>query len=127
MCIEVECYEGDGRYYGGAVNTTAGGLTCQRWSAQYPHRHTFRPHLAAMLDGADNSCRNVGGVHSRPWCYTVEPDVRWQYCNVSVCGLYKASFPCTATRATREHENLNSPQMVEMTNNKQENNFKKTA
>jgi len=86
VVFSVDCYEGDGRYYGGAVNTTAGGVGCQRWSDQYPHRHTFRPGVAPMLDDAGNACRNVGGVNRRPWCYTVEPDVRWDYCNVSVCG-----------------------------------------
>ena len=85
-CVVVDCYEGDGRYYGGTVNVTDDGLACQRWSDQYPHRHTFRPDLAPLLDGAGNACRNAGGVYQRPWCYTIEPDVRWQYCNLSVCG-----------------------------------------
>ena len=76
---------GDGRYYGGPVNVTEGGLACQRWSDQYPHRHTFRPAAAPVLTGAGSACRNAGGVYRQPWCYTVEPDVRWQYCNVSVC------------------------------------------
>ena len=83
--VSVECYAGDGRYYGGPVNVTEGGLACQRWSDQYPHRHTFRPAAAPVLTGAGSACRNAGGVYRQPWCYTVEPDVRWQYCNVSVC------------------------------------------
>jgi len=84
----VDCYAGDGRYYGGAVNVTDGGLACQRWADQYPHRHTFRPDLAPLLDNAGNACRNAGGVYQRPWCYTVDPNVRWQYCDVAICGQY---------------------------------------
>lgn len=82
----MDCYSGDGRYYGGTVNSTEGGLVCQHWSEQYPHRHTFRPGLAPILVGAGNACRNAGGVYLRPWCYTVDPDVRWQYCSIPVCG-----------------------------------------
>lgn len=33
----------------------------------------------------DNYCRNPDG-HHRPWCFTMDPNTRWEYCNIKVCG-----------------------------------------
>ncbi|XP_078695288.1 C-type lectin lectoxin-Lio1-like [Branchiostoma floridae x Branchiostoma belcheri] len=34
---------------------------------------------------SENYCRNPDGVE-RPWCYTLDSSVRWQYCPVKPCG-----------------------------------------
>ncbi|XP_078684300.1 hepatocyte growth factor-like [Branchiostoma floridae x Branchiostoma belcheri] len=77
------CMFGDGATYRGTVSMTSGGLTCQRWDSQSPHPHdqTVR-HPLAGLD--ENYCRNPDG-EPRPWCYTADPDIRWQYCTVPQC------------------------------------------
>ncbi|XP_078684409.1 apolipoprotein(a)-like isoform X2 [Branchiostoma floridae x Branchiostoma belcheri] len=77
------CYFGDGATYRGTVSMTSGGLTCQRWDSQSPHPHdqTIR-HPDAGLD--ENYCRNPDG-EPRTWCYTTDPNVRWQYCTVPQC------------------------------------------
>lgn len=31
-----------------------------------------------------NYCRNPD-ADSRPWCYTTDPSVRWEYCNLKKC------------------------------------------
>ena len=34
----------------------------------------------------------LSGVVSRaggPWCYTTDPEVEWEYCNVTECGKYQ--------------------------------------
>ena len=39
----------------------------------------------ASLSGAANFCRNPDGEPHGPWCYTTDPDVRWEYCGIHPC------------------------------------------
>lgn len=68
--------------YSGNINTTLGGWTCQEWGVQYPHQHRFSPE--SNTDLAGNSCRNPDGSF-RAWCYTTNPDVVWEYCDIPIC------------------------------------------
>lgn len=36
-------------------------------------------------DLKDNYCRNPDN-RLRPWCFTMDPKVPWEYCNITVCG-----------------------------------------
>ncbi len=38
----------------------------------------------------DNYCRNPNN-DVRPWCYTMDKNTPWEYCNISVCGMF--TFP----------------------------------
>ncbi|XP_077990235.1 uncharacterized protein LOC144444621 [Glandiceps talaboti] len=77
----IECFEtSDARDYQGHVSQTRNGKTCQRWDVQYPHEHSYRGD-DFLVD--HNYCRNPSGAN-RPWCYTTDPDIRWEYCDV--CG-----------------------------------------
>ncbi|KAI8516641.1 carbohydrate binding [Branchiostoma belcheri] len=77
-----DCYVGNGATYRGQVNTTDVGLVCQRWEDQTPHSHHF---LDLSIGGlSENYCRNPDS-EKRPWCYTLDPSVRWQYCPVKSC------------------------------------------
>ncbi|XP_035678931.1 uncharacterized protein LOC118417472, partial [Branchiostoma floridae] len=77
------CMYGDGSTYRGSENTTQSGLTCQRWDSQSPHEHnTTVSHPLAGLD--ENYCRNPDGA-ARPWCYTTDPNVTREYCNIATC------------------------------------------
>ena len=45
------------------------------WNAYSPHEHGY-PNFN------DNNCRYLGTDHNQgAWCYTTDPDVRWEYCN----------------------------------------------
>ncbi|XP_078691944.1 uncharacterized protein LOC144922175 [Branchiostoma floridae x Branchiostoma belcheri] len=80
-----ECMEGDGETYRGNVARTVTGLVCQRWDSHSPHAHfAITPfwYPQSGLDG--NFCRNPDGSGG-PWCYTTDPDVRWEYCDVPTC------------------------------------------
>lgn len=37
------CFRGRGEGYRGTVGITPEGVTCQRWDAQFPHRHSYTP------------------------------------------------------------------------------------
>uniref|UniRef100_A0A8C0J727 receptor protein-tyrosine kinase n=1 Tax=Chelonoidis abingdonii TaxID=106734 RepID=A0A8C0J727_CHEAB len=80
------CYKGNGRFYQGAVNVTTSGIPCQKWSEQVPHLHRRTPQVFPELSNAENSCRNPGGENERPWCYTKDHSVNWEYCSVPLCG-----------------------------------------
>ncbi|XP_078701665.1 uncharacterized protein LOC144927803 [Branchiostoma floridae x Branchiostoma belcheri] len=78
-----DCYVGNGATYRGQVNTTDVGLVCQRWEDQTPHEHRFMDLSKYGL--SENYCRNPDN-EERPWCYTLDPSARWQYCPVKPCG-----------------------------------------
>jgi hypothetical protein len=79
----VACVQGGphGKDYRGFVNQTVSGRRCQAWSQQFPHVHHVTPALfpAAGLD--ENYCRNPDGEVG-VWCFTTDPGVPWEYCDV---------------------------------------------
>ncbi|XP_022787750.1 tyrosine-protein kinase receptor Tie-2-like [Stylophora pistillata] len=81
-----DCYYGVGVGYHGNVNVTRSGRTCQSWKSQCPHRHWRIPKDVADSQNDSNMCRNPDrSAPDGPWCYTTDPKVRWEYCNVSRC------------------------------------------
>lgn len=76
--------------YAGNVSVTNNGHACQSWSSQTPHRHQLTIDAFFPIDGsvenATNYCRDFdGSAMGRPWCYTTEPDIVWEYCTFSIC------------------------------------------
>ncbi|XP_064414501.1 muscle, skeletal receptor tyrosine-protein kinase isoform X5 [Latimeria chalumnae] len=84
--VTTSCYKEKGRFYQGSVNITSSGIPCQKWSEQAPHFHTRSPEVFPELSKSENYCRNPGGESERPWCYTMDRSVRWEYCNIPRCG-----------------------------------------
>lgn len=81
-----DCVKGRGRFYQGTVNRTKQGLPCQHWNSQLPHSHYRPPDVFPEVQNAENFCRNAGGEEPSPWCYTMDPTVRWQRCDIPICG-----------------------------------------
>uniref|UniRef100_A0A672PM31 Plasminogen-like n=1 Tax=Sinocyclocheilus grahami TaxID=75366 RepID=A0A672PM31_SINGR len=79
-----ECYEDDGSSYRGAMSETVSGKKCQFWTSTEPHRHSKTPQNFPAADLRRNLCRNPDGDRA-PWCYTTDPTVRWEYCNIERC------------------------------------------
>ena len=81
-----DCLEDDqGITYRGMINKTKSGITCQDWSAKTPHDHSYD----VIFNNSKNYCRNSGLNLSKPWCYTLDTSVKWDYCDISLCGRYK--------------------------------------
>ncbi|XP_075066999.1 muscle, skeletal receptor tyrosine-protein kinase isoform X1 [Mixophyes fleayi] len=96
--ITKTCYKGNGRDYRGNVNITSSGIPCQKWSQQVPHLHR----ITHEQSNAENYCRNPGGEYERPWCYTTDPNVRWEYCNIPICRAGAPHLPATIKTAFEE-------------------------
>ena len=74
--------------YDGFQNTTENGLACQKWSQNFPHVSN----VAKLLAEDHNYCRNPD-AEAKPWCYTMDPDIRWEYCAViDKTGWFKRIF-----------------------------------
>lgn len=96
------CYNASnkGIYYNGFVNITASGRSCQIWDDPSPHMNPISSVLRPYLQG-NNYCRNPDGRGSRPWCYTTDPSVRWEYCDIPLC-----LTPTTTTTSIKSPGNL---------------------
>ncbi|XP_009703613.1 PREDICTED: plasminogen-like [Cariama cristata] len=79
-----ECYRGKGQSYRGTTSITASGKKCQAWNSMFPHRHEKTPDRFPNADLRDNYCRNPDGDNS-PWCFTTDPSITWEYCNLKRC------------------------------------------
>ena len=78
---------------------TVNNRTCQVWTSNSPHSH--RMHDANMYPDstvaeAQNYCRNPNNSPVGLWCYTTDPAVRWERCNVPLCG----ESTCCSTRGS---------------------------
>ncbi|CAH1271080.1 HGF [Branchiostoma lanceolatum] len=84
-CSTQDCQEGNGASNRGKVPLTNTGKICQRWDSQTPHGHSKTPANYPSSGLEQNYCRNPDG-EAGVWCYTTDPDTRWELCDVPVCG-----------------------------------------
>ena len=66
------------------------GLTCQNWTSYWPHEPNYGMVAYGWYRQDDkidnmnhNFCRAADPEDPRPWCYTTDPNVRFDYCD---CG-----------------------------------------
>ena len=71
-------------FYNGTRSFTVSGIECQRWDSDEPHVPKYRP----IGRRHKNYCRNPDN-DQKAWCYTTDPDVRWEYCDIQQCGMAK--------------------------------------
>eukprot|EP00058_Branchiostoma_floridae_P022069 XP_002607559.1 hypothetical protein BRAFLDRAFT_208056 [Branchiostoma floridae] len=86
LLLEGTCLTGDGASYRGTLAVTSSGKSCQAWSAQTPHSHSTTPGKYPNSGLDKNYCRNPKGEHSTLWCYTTDPDMKWDNCYLPKCG-----------------------------------------
>ena len=73
--------------YRGNISVTTSGRTCQRWDRQEPHAQGYGSHLPGNASLHENFCRNpLANEDATPWCYTTDPNVRYELCDIPVCG-----------------------------------------
>ncbi|XP_029800593.1 plasminogen [Suricata suricatta] len=80
-----ECKTGNGKSYRGTMSKTKKGVTCQKWSDSAPHTPNYSPDKYPLEGLEENYCRNPDNDEKGPWCYTTDPNVRFDYCNIPEC------------------------------------------
>lgn len=76
--------------YRGNISITTSGKTCQRWDSQLPHSQEYGNNLPLGASIHENYCRNPDSRDAiTPWCYTTDANVRWEYCDIPICGKYQ--------------------------------------
>ncbi|CAK8675824.1 unnamed protein product [Clavelina lepadiformis] len=75
------CIQGPSAWYRGKRNYTESEIPCQRWDVTFPHE----PKQTPRDGGHHNYCRNPDNDLDGTWCYTVDPDVKWQLCSIPKC------------------------------------------
>ena len=97
IILLTDCYteEDLGIRYNGTVSTTESGRMCQSWDSNTPHFHPITSLHRYYLED-HNYCRNPEGRGKRPWCYTMDPTVRWEYCDVLNCSAILESTAATS-------------------------------
>jgi len=75
--------------YSGQISITRNNRVCQAWSSNTPHIPRYNEDRYFPLDGstaaASNYCRNPDADSRGPWCYTTDPNKRWEYCDIPLC------------------------------------------
>ncbi|XP_025076138.1 uncharacterized protein LOC112553253 isoform X2 [Pomacea canaliculata] len=85
----VECLQTDKGYdYKGHLNITVSGRSCHAWNELSPEKHNYTspsyfPDIS--LDSVGNNCRNPNRSREKPWCFTTDPSVEWEYCPLLPC------------------------------------------
>ena len=79
-----------GASYRGSQSITRNGFMCQKWNSQFMRSNymsvaTSQESLAELATG-HNFCRNIDNDAEGPWCYTTNPRVPKDYCNIPTCG-----------------------------------------
>ncbi|XP_062576818.1 uncharacterized protein LOC134238715 [Saccostrea cucullata] len=89
----------EGLEYRGNISVTVSGKSCQRWDSQTPHPHGYAEELPGNASEHENYCRNPKTwMAATPWCYTMDPDTRWEHCHIPFCVL-----DCRITREGMEY------------------------
>ena len=79
--------------YRGTISTTKNGHTCQKWTEQTPHAHDKTPENYPDSGlGDHNHCRNPTKDAGGAWCFTTDPDVKWDWCYVPSCSLVDGKY-----------------------------------
>jgi len=82
-CLTPKCTN-----YRGLLNMTKSGKTCQAWDSDtYHERQSVLKNQEKRKEFGleENYCRNPTNSKDGVWCYTTDPDTRWEHCEISFC------------------------------------------
>jgi hypothetical protein len=73
--------------YRGIQSITRNGLMCQKWNPQIMRSNYMNMASEEILNelSGHNYCRNIDNDIDGPWCYTTNPRMPKDYCNIPSC------------------------------------------
>ncbi|KAG9335230.1 hypothetical protein JZ751_005586 [Albula glossodonta] len=82
-----QCIVGVGLNYKGTWSVTKSGVPCQPWASTMPHEHNryllqTREKKSQLVE---NYCRNPDNETTGPWCFTSDPNLRFETCGIPQC------------------------------------------
>ena len=91
-----DCYNDSPSTYSGTKSKTISFRTCQNWNKNSPHRtkHQAGNHnycrapgifSSFFIRGCPKTTIKIKIGDTRTWCYTTDPNKRWEYCDVPQC------------------------------------------
>jgi len=83
--LPFDCYLDKGADYVGLKDFSMSGRECMNWITQGKESANTKG------IGNHNYCRNPSGSKDKPWCYTVDPATKWEYCQVDKCAKEAAA------------------------------------
>ena len=83
-CLRVE----NGTFYRGKQHQTRTARLCQAWASQKPNIHQTTKQQMEKFGLDQNYCRNPSMNEGGPWCYTMDGEERWGYCDIPYCSFH---------------------------------------
>merc|ERR1719399_283291 len=100
-----------GRSYRGLVTFSESGRTCQKWTADHPHKEGADGDTMTWGNGLGNHnyCRNPDSSMDKPWCFTMDPskDHKKEACNIPKCPEKTRDFKNEAKKLSKKIEATN--------------------
>lgn len=108
QCRSKECrMSGTGNDYIGSLGETRSGRFCQRWASKSPHtipqkllNKEMFPELS--LSNVSNFCRNPSHDSAGLWCFTDDPFLDTDICNVPDCDIAESCTVIVKSNVTRQ-------------------------
>ncbi|XP_063678661.1 natterin-4-like [Bolinopsis microptera] len=94
-CWDAKDRANKGSGYDGTQSRTRLGYTCQNWKSNEVHKSKIKKTYGI---GDNNYCRNPERKYSDVWCYTTNPSVRYDWCDVPTC----STEACDCTNVNEE-------------------------
>ena len=101
----VESMTGEGFDYRGCQTKTVSGRTCQSWLTNTPHDTATVEDYLDPVAAFDGFCRNTKkplAPGKTIWCYTTDPDKRFEYCKPLDCPAARANVTFGTTLESGE-------------------------
>lgn len=103
--LPFDCYVDVGADYVGLMDFTRTGRKCKGWLEEGTGMGKDYTPATKGIGSNHNYCRNPEGKSEQPWCYTVDPAVEWEFCEVPKCAEEAdAPEPWVAPKGSKSEE-----------------------
>ncbi|CAG0903692.1 unnamed protein product [Darwinula stevensoni] len=108
-----------GKEYLGKKDVTETGKPCLHWESQpygmpwdfYNSKIDYAEHFLNQDPTLHkNYCRNPSLYRERPWCFVLDSDIVWEYCNIPFCHHLGESFHSHLAKSAASHLEANPPE-----------------